>query len=366
MDFTKLLDRKSNLDNNTTDNNLNFNNTSDNVNNKSEIETNRNDNNLDEVIMRGKNYINLLTDNHHYFINYNDCINNGNNILEINNSNNSQEIKNNIKLTFAKYKQGKNFYYNTDLNIITVIDNKSNKELNKVELPFAINLDTLLINEETKLNNLYIQVKNSYDLLIAEPQNDEEHISTFTKLRNKLELRINSYYTLQYVLNNLLKKRNNNHHYILHNVVEAYNSSSDDRKYLLQLKNSDINNKSLEYLLYTETELLNIYNDILQKLRDTNLDEKLDTEIKNDIQNYLKIKNDLQKNIEKLKNIKSKVRRATIYLTHSEIKSIDNYILTYYVRNLIKGNNKFNNSNNSINSNNHNNYTNSNNTSSKH
>ena len=278
MDFNKLLEKKYNSHQNIEEQNLqhggNDNNTNSENNNISELmndSTNikhelseesvstmdhdtmtQSDVNLDEEIIKGKQYINLLIDNHHYFINYHDCIKNGNKIIEINKNNNVQEIKNNIKLTFAKYKQGKNYNYDNELNTINVLDKKTNKIIDKLKLPIAIDLDILINKEENVLNNLYMQVKNSYDLLIQEPQYDDEKINTFKKLRTKLEKKINTFYTIQYVLNFLLKNKNINQHYILHTVEETYNSTSEDKKYLLQLKNSNINNKSLQYLLETD------------------------------------------------------------------------------------------------------------------
>lgn len=337
MDFTKLLNKKStlnNIDTTTLSNDINL--TDINFNDIDNLNDKNIDNvNLDDLIMQGKKYINLLTDEHHYFINYNNCINNGNKILQIHYNINNQEIKNKIKLAFTKYKIGKNYHYEINSNVIHIMDNKNNQILDKLELPYAVDLENLLHKEENNLNNLYIQTKNTYNLLTSELQDNEESITEFKNLKQKLELKINNYYTLQYVLNNLLKRNNNNKHYILHNVIEAYNSTNENRKFLLQLKNSDINSKSLEYLLFMETELLNKYNDILQNLKNVNLDNKLNNDIKDDIKNYLIIKNNLHKNINKLTNIKSKIKRSTIYINQSDIKNINNNILTYYIKNNI-------------------------------
>lgn len=361
MDFEKLIETKKSSNNNTKNDNDNieFEKTlqpnivksqeveqqssteNDDINNNTELRLNNNQEQtqyteLDLNVKRVKLYLDLLNDNHHYFINYNDCYTKGQALLDLIETNNSQELKNNIKMKLTKYKKSKNITFETDVTNIDIIDNKTKNKVDTIELPYCLDLKELLDKYENKLCDLYINCQRKYDSLIKEPQNDEGELADFRKMRIKLEKKINEFYTLQYVYNYIKKKRNTDNHYILHNVKDTYCASKEDTKFLLQLSNSSINSKSLAYLLDTEVSMLNSYNDILLDISNSKLDD-IHKETKDKIKDYIELKNSLGKNIKKLLNIKTVIKRSVIYMYNKDINSTYNSIISNYIKSLNRG-----------------------------
>lgn len=354
MNFENLIKEKQLNPNSKTkiqDSELSFNNNIDNYNNidniddKTELDNiqlkgiNNSDNqtltDLDLNTKRVKLYLNLLDENHHYFINYNNCYNDGQLILDLLEKNKSQEIKNTIKLKLTKYKKNKNIKYENNVNSIDIIDSTNNKKIETIIIPYCIHLKEILDKYENKLSTLYINCRLKYNSLIKDINSNESELIEFRKLRSKLSNKINEFYTLQYVYNNIKKKRNTDNHYILHNTRETYISSKGDIKYLLQLTNSSINSKSLEYLLDTEVEILNYYNDILLDINKNNKDKNnIDTIQK--IKDYITLQNNLGKNIKKLQDIKNSIKTDIIYFNDNDINSINNSIITNYINSLTK------------------------------
>jgi hypothetical protein len=288
---------------------------------------------LDLNTKRVKLYLELLDDNHHYFINYNDCYTKGQLLLDLIETNNSQELKNTIKMKLTKYKKSKNITFETGITNIDIIDNKTKNKVDNIELPYCLDLKELLDKYENKLSGLYINCQRKYDTLIKEPQNDENELAEFRKMRGKLEKKINEFYTLQYAYNNIKKKRNNDNHYILHNAKDTYCASKGDTKFLLQLTNSSINAKSLAYLLDTEVTMLNSYNDILLDISNSKSSD-MSKETKEKIKEYIELKNSLGKNIKKLLNIKTVVKRGVIYMYNKDKDIFYNSIISNYIRSL--------------------------------
>jgi hypothetical protein len=356
MNFEKLIEAKqgnSSNTNNIDDTIININNTSNiddtsnmnnNINNDTDLGTKmgidsnseqQNYTELDLNTKRVKLYLELLNDNHHYFINYNDCYNKGQVLLDLLETNNTQELKNTIKMKLTKYKKSKNITFETGIANIEIIDNKTSNKIDVIDLPYCLDLGEILDKYENKLNNLYINCQRKYDNLIKEPQNDEGELAEFRKMRAKLEKKINEFYTLQYVYNNIKKNRNTDNHYILHNAKDTYCASKGDTKFLLQLSNSSINSKSLAYLLETEVSILNSYNEILLDINNSKSYE-LSKETKEKIKDYIELKTSLGKNIKKLLNLKTVIKRGVLYIYESDMSNIHNSIIYNYIRTLTR------------------------------
>jgi hypothetical protein len=351
MNFEKLIETKqgSNKEHKDNDNDieqqndiaLSQNNENIDIDNNTELELNNNTEqitytDLDLNVKRVKLYLELLDDNHHYFINYNDCYTKGQLLLDLIETNNSQELKNTIKMKLTKYKKSKNITFNTSVTNIDIIDNKTKNKVDTIDLPYCLDLKELLDKYENKLSSLYINCQRKYDSLIKELQNDENELAEFRKMRGKLEKKINDFYTLQYVHNYIKKKRNTDNHYILHNAKDTYCASKGDTKFLLQLSNSSINSKSLAYLLDTEVSILNSYNDILLDISNYKSSD-MSKEIKENIKSYIELKNSLGKNIKKLLNIKTVIKRGVIYIYNNDMNAIHNSIIANYIKSLNRG-----------------------------
>ena len=311
------------------------------IDNNTELDLNNNTDHttyteLDLNTKRVKLYLELLDDNHHYFINYNDCYTKGQLLLDLIETNNSQELKNTIKMKLTKYKKSKNITFETGITNIDIIDNKTKNKVDTINLPYCLDLKELLDKYQNKLSGLYINCQRKYDSLIKEPQNDENELTEFRKMRVKLEKKINEFYTLQYVHNYIKKIRNTDNHYILHNAKDTYCASKADTKFLLQLSNSSINSKSLAYLLDTEVSMLNSYNDILLDISNSKSND-MPKETKEKIKEYIELKNSLGKNIKKLLNIKTLIKRGVIYMYNNDMNTIHNSIISNYIKSLNRG-----------------------------
>lgn len=306
--------------------------------------------NNDEIhVKKFKRYIELLNDEHHYFINYKNCYDISMNIIKENNNNNILEFKNNVRLFLSKYKQHKRYELSIELDKIVSMDIKTKKILSKIDLPICVNLNDLYEKERKKLSNSYNKTKLAYNILISRDDIEEDKIEEFKKLREKYNKQVNETYILQFLLNYFKKTIPSNNHFIIHNVQQVYNPEKDVTNTVLLLNNNNIKNELLEQIINEESELLNSFIDIKQKLlmlseedkttdgkKDSTRDNKAYNEIKEDIKLYLKNKKKGEKFINKLYNKKNIDSEVYLYLYPNQIKNLNIHFLNNHYRNITR------------------------------